>query len=387
MNFLIRSVKEKDAEQLKQLAEAFQLCNLPRDTSALKKKIQLSVNSFHGELAFKERGFLFVLEEKRTGRLIGSCQILPCAEVKKHPYFELGKNSLRLFRDSRNRVQLGGLILLKEFRGHPEKLGRQIGAVRFLYMLKDPAIWPDIVEVSLTAPLQNDNTASSFWNETGGKFLSGDYMENSALYQGDLPRFLSQIPKEMRVNLSALSPSALQALKTVHPDTRSLYHGLLKIGFKETSHRHFLDGGLSLEAIRGDIPFISRGRRGVWNVPESVKHTGATASGLRRRLKSVWNMSETAEHTEGVASRLRRGVWNVSEPVKHTKEKNPVLLKSGRPEKPSPWLWGQQIGGEFKGGSVSGEMKENEVFLMENIPEDMNTSHPLFLTPLNISEP
>ena len=156
----------------------------------------------------------------------------------------------------------------------------------------------------------------------GRKIFSLNYLEISELYQKDFPRFLSRIPKNMTVDLKSLPAEARRAVEDIHPETLSLYHGLLKLGFKKTPYRHFLDGGISLTAKRDPIPFIAQGQK--------------------------------------------------------------VSVKTGAPTHSRLWLWGQQREGNFIGGVIEGELKEGgELILKSPLPEEMEPSVPVPVTPLN----
>lgn len=255
---------------------------------------------------------------------MGSSQILACYMGQKHPLFTLDKQNsfLRLRYIHNKSVQLGGLVLLPKFRGGADKLGRQIGASRFLYMLEDPQIWPEEVEVSLTAPLKDNDRTSEFWDAVGKRVFSLNYLKASELYRENFPRFLSRIPQNMTVDLKSLPKGARQAMETPHSETLSLYHGLLKLGFKKTPYRHFLDGGVFLKIKRKNIPFIAQGKK--------------------------------------------------------------VLLKQGKPNHSRTWLWGQQIEGKFIGGVIEGELKDDRSFFPKQpVPDDMRPAASLFVTPLN----
>ena len=266
MRFLIRSARTEDKEQLQKLAETFPLCSLPKNPSDIQRKIRLSGLSFSGAVPFQERVYLFVLEDRMSGRLAGSGQILARYAGERHPYFVLdeGDSSLCLKFVRSGAVQVGGLVLLPEFRRSPEKLGRQIGAVRFLYMLHEPEIWPKEVEVSLTAPLKDKNRVSPFWSAVGEGALSLDYQTAVELYRKDFSAFLSRIPVKMKIDLKSLPDGAARAVRDIHPETLSLYRGLLKLGFKKTAYRHFLDGGITLKARLRDIPYFARGKKAPW---------------------------------------------------------------------------------------------------------------------------
>ena len=324
MKFLIRAAKKGDEKQLRKLSATFHLCNLPKDISGIQKKIQLSEQSFSGSLPFRERVFLFVLEEQQTGRLVGTSQILAYYAGQKHPYFILNEktSSLHLRYISSDSVQFGGLALLPEFRGGSYKLGRQIGAIRFLYMLEDPRIWPEEIEVNLTAPLKDNDTGSDFWDVVGKKIFSMNYLEISEMYQKDFPRFLSQIPKNMTIDLKSLPAAARRAVEETHPETLSLYFGLLKLGFKKTPYRHFMDGGISLIAKRDHIPFIAQGQK--------------------------------------------------------------VSIKTGAPTHSRLWLWGQKRKGDFIGGVIEGKLEGRKLIVKSHLPEGMKPSLPLSVTPLNL---
>ena len=267
MKFLIRSAKKGDEEQLKKLSATFHLCNLPKDISGIRDKIQISEQSFSGTLPFRDRTYLFVLEEKQTRKLAGSSQILACYTDRKHPYFIRDKQTpslLHLHYISSGSVQLGGLALLPEFRRGPDKLGRRIGAIRFLYMLEDPRIWPEELEVNLTAPLKDNDTGSDFWDAVGRKILPMNYLEISELYQKDFPKFLSQIPKNMTVDLKSLPAEGAAGgggdpSRNPVPPPRAFKTGFLR----QHPYLHFLDGGVSLTAKRNSIPFIARGTKGL----------------------------------------------------------------------------------------------------------------------------
>ena len=288
MRFLIRSAVPGDEKQLKKLAETFPLCSLPRSLSGIQQKIDLSGMSFSGAVPFQERVYLFVIEDRESRKLVGSSQILARYAGERHPHFLLdeGDSSLCLKFVQSGAVQVGGLVLLPEFRRGPEKLGRCIGAVRFLYMLHEPEIWPKEVEVSLTAPLKDEDRVSDFWSAVGQKALSLDYQAACGLYQRDFSEFLSRIPSKMRIDLKSLPEGAQRAVRDIHPETRSLYRGLLKLGFRKTAYRHFLDGGIALKARREEIPFTARGEKVLW------RFSGSSTGRVEVGAGSAENLAE-----------------------------------------------------------------------------------------------
>ena len=98
-SFLIQSVGFGDYSSLRKLALKHPLLNLPADPSLLKKKIQISEDSFKGVLEREKRQFLFVIkknpgslrgeEGEPNGEVIGSSQISSKFGTKKEPFYSL----------------------------------------------------------------------------------------------------------------------------------------------------------------------------------------------------------------------------------------------------------------------------------------------------------
>jgi arginine/ornithine N-succinyltransferase beta subunit len=72
--FIIRSVRESDLEELLRLSRLVYFINLPDDREVLKEKISTSVNSFNGNLEDKfKREYIFVIEDTKEKKVIGTC--------------------------------------------------------------------------------------------------------------------------------------------------------------------------------------------------------------------------------------------------------------------------------------------------------------------------
>ena len=263
MQFLIRSADFKDRDGLLKLAQYFPLCSLPSNKSKLNKKIQISKESFQQTLPKKDRNYLFVLEDRKEKKIIGSSQILSyfgphqslCYFLKK----EKGCSYLKLEKMKVGRHQIGGLILHPDYRKSQDLLGLQIGLVRFLYIKTFSKAFSPIIEVSLTAPIEGKD--NHFWRETGLKHLKINYDSAFKTLQTTRPKFLSFFPKDLKINLNQLSPKAKSYMEQVHPQTLPAYKGLLKRGFYKTKRYHVLDGGIYLEAPWKELPFLKKTKK------------------------------------------------------------------------------------------------------------------------------
>ena len=260
MRFFIRPADFKDKEDLLALSRLFPLGSLPRQSSQLEEKILISQKSFKQKGPKEKRLYLFVLEDTKQKKIIGSSQILPRFDPASSLRYSLkqqgGKVYLKLKSNQRGRNQIGGLILHPDFRKSKERLGLQIGLVRFLYIKTFSQEFSPLIEVSLTAPIKNNS--NPFWRETGEKYLKISYQEALDYFRKDRAGFFSLFPKNLKIPLSQLSPSAKSCMKQIHPQTAPVYKGLLKRGFKPTKHYHVLDGGIYLSAYWEKLPFLKQ---------------------------------------------------------------------------------------------------------------------------------
>ena len=263
MRFLIRSVDFKDLEGLLALAQYFPLCSLPPQRSLLEKKIQISKESFQHILSKENRNYIFILEDLQEKKIIGSSQILSYFGSQRSLCYFLKKQEapdhLKLEWIQSGRHQIGGVILHPDYRKSKNQFGLQIGAVRFLYIKTFPQEFSSIIEVSLTAPIKG--TTNHFWEETGEKYLKMDYPSALKIFQNNRTEFFKLFPKNLKINLHQLSPTAKNYMEQVHSETYPVYKGLIKMGFHSTNRYHVMDGGIYLEAYWEKLAFLKRAKK------------------------------------------------------------------------------------------------------------------------------
>ena len=258
MRYFIRSAQIKDIPTILSLTQYFPLCSLPSNKSKLKEKIKISQKSFDKTLKVGERNYIFVLEDKEKKQVIASSQILSYFGPKRSICYYLDKKeqALKIKQIKKDRHQIGGLILNPQYRKSKELLGLQIGLARFLYIKSHAKDFSKTIEVSLTAPIQENK--NPFWKETGAKILDKNYLSALKAFHKNREEFLKAFPKNLKITLKNLSPLAQQCLKAVHPQTLPVYKGLLKRGFQKSQYHHLLDGGIYLEADWKKLPFLKQ---------------------------------------------------------------------------------------------------------------------------------
>lgn len=263
MRFLIRAAELKDKADLLELARCFPLCSLPKSQTKLRKKIQISRESFAQSLPKEKRNYLFVLEDTKEKKVIGSSQILSYFGKNRSLYYSLKKNPehLKLTRSPKGKNHMGGLILHPKYRKSKQRLGVQISLVRFLYIKSFPKEFSSLVDVSLTSPIEKGKNA--FWEETGKKIIRKTYSSALKAFQKDRPQFFSLFPKNLTIALDSLNSKAKSYLSEIHPQSQPVYKGLLKIGFYKTKYHHIVDGGVYMEASWRKLNFLKKTETGI----------------------------------------------------------------------------------------------------------------------------
>lgn len=275
-DFLIRSVRESDLDDLERLSELVYFINLPNNRDILKEKIRKSVDSFNGTITDKfAREYIFVLVETKTSRVIGTSMIIARhgSPESPHMYFELTEKQkysetihagfihkvLRLKFDSDGPTEIGGLVIDPSYRGHKLKLGRILSFCRFSFMKMKRRWFKDRVLSELMPPL-SENGESSLWEAVGRRFTNLSYQDADLLSRKNKEFITSLFPKG-DIYTVLLSGEARDAIGKVGPDTEPVKHMLEKIGFKWREHIDPFDGGPHYWADTDKITLVSQTKK------------------------------------------------------------------------------------------------------------------------------
>src|SRR3712207_4577909 len=84
---LLRDVRKNDLEGLQRLASQLNSVNLPNNTEVLEALIDQSVKSFSGKVKDPfEREYVFVLEDVRNERIVGTSMVIAQHGTKEAPH-------------------------------------------------------------------------------------------------------------------------------------------------------------------------------------------------------------------------------------------------------------------------------------------------------------
>lgn len=266
--FILRSVQPNDLKDLYKLSNIMTFINLPPDEDIISSKIDSSIKSFHNpSKRLWENYYIFVLEDHEKGEILGVSMIHAQHGTEEEPHFYLTvgqeakfsqtintgfvHGTLKLGLDSNGPTEIGGLILNPDYRGHAEKLGKQLSFVRFLYMANNPERFKPMIHSELMPPLDKFGN-SPLWEAVGRRFFNMNYHEADILSRNNKEFILSLFPSE-NIYQTLLPMEARESIGKVGKETEPVKRMLENIGFKYTFEVDPFDGGPHYRCPMKDI--------------------------------------------------------------------------------------------------------------------------------------
>jgi arginine N-succinyltransferase len=341
--FLLREVFPEDLDDLHAVAAHLNTVNLPDDRAVLEKLIDLSRRSFAGQLEVWKRQYMFALfdGEPLSGegaagapggqRLIGTSMIHAQHGTRRAPhiFFDVLSDErysetldkhfvhqiLRIGYNYNGPTEIGGLILMPEYRGHELGLGKWLSYVRFLYIARHRDRFRDEVLSELMPPLEPDGT-SQLWECLGRPFTDMDYKEADRISRTNKEFIRTLFPSEP-IYTCMLPKRVQEMIGVVGPETRGVEKMLRRIGFQYADRIDPFDGGPHFVARTADITLV-RAARGARVVPVETVDDGRPyglacverdrpphflATGTRFRIEGdEVGLAEATRRTLGVAA-------------------------------------------------------------------------------------
>src|SRR5213075_23832 len=271
----IRDVQKSDLPGLKRLAHELDTVNLPNDEKELTSIIEKSARSFDGRIReVFEREYLFVMEDPRTEKVVGSSLIISQHGTRDAPHiffdvYEKEHYSHSVDRHFRHRVlsigynfdgptEIGGLVVDPAFRGQG-KPGKQLSYVRFLFIAMHRARFRDRILVELLPRLEEDSR-SPLWEALGRKFTGLRYQDADRLSRGN-KEFIQQLFPPGEIYATIFTQKIQDAIGEVGPESVGAKNMLTRIGFRYDERIDPFDGGPHFSAPTELIEPIRRFRR------------------------------------------------------------------------------------------------------------------------------
>ncbi len=268
--FRIRQSYREDVDQVLAVAKHLDTVNLPADREHIEAILDRSERSFHQELAPSDREFLFVLEDLTAKKIIGTSIIYAQHGTRRAPHIffrvepderysmTLDKlfvhQTLRIGYNYNGPTEIGGLILLPEYRRNTESLGKALSYVRFLYMRMHRELFRDKVLSELLPPLKPDGS-SKLWEALGRKFTGLTYQEADLLSK-DNKEFIHALFPDDPIHIELLPDEVRSVIGQVGPETKGVEVMLRRIGFDYAGQIDPFDGGPHFCAATDSITLV-----------------------------------------------------------------------------------------------------------------------------------
>lgn len=273
--FRIRQSYREDVDQILGVAEHLDTVNLPADRGHLERILELSEKSFTEAVPPAEREYLFVLEDLAKQRVIGTSMIHAQHGTRRAPhiFFRVENDerysytldryfvhrTLRIGYNYDGPSEIGGLILLPEYRGNPESLGKLLSYVRFVFIRMHRSVFRDHILSELLPPLEPDGT-SKLWESLGRNFTGLSYQEADLLSK-DNKEFIHALFPDDPIHTELLPADVRAIIGQVGPETRGVEKILRRIGFDYAGQIDPFDGGPHFTARTDDITLVRDARQ------------------------------------------------------------------------------------------------------------------------------
>ncbi len=287
--FRLREALPTDVESILDVAGHLDSVNLPHDEGAIKALVAGSVAAFSQEQETFKREYLFVLEDLATGKVVGTSMIHAQHGTRRSPhvYFDITHEEhysetldrhfehrlLRIGYNYNGPTEIGGLVLQPALRTSPERLGKQLSYVRFLFIGAHRDWFRSEVISELMPPLEEDGT-SLLWEALGRRFTGLSYQEADRISSTNKEFIRTLFPQDPIY--TCLLPAPVQAIiGVVGEETRGVEHMLRKIGFQFANRIDPFDGGPHFIAKTDEITLVRQTRHAtVFELGEARRAAG-----------------------------------------------------------------------------------------------------------------
>src|SRR5215469_15938006 len=257
-SFLLREARPTDHRQILRLARELDSTSLPTDADGLAELLQCSKSSFAGKVRDRSHAkYVFAAEDLSSRRVLAVSMIVGKHGTPSSPhyYFEVAdderySHSLkRMFRHTYLRLryamdgptEIGGLIVSPSARGHPERIGKQISWVRFLYIARNRRRFESHVLAEMLPPTMPGH-GNRFWDHYGRRVTGLSYRQADRLSTRD-KEFIRTLFPDAPIYVLMLPEEIRNAIGEVGEETRGALRILEQAGLRYLNQIDPFDGG------------------------------------------------------------------------------------------------------------------------------------------------
>ncbi len=284
---LLRPVAAADLPDMLRMAAASAdgISSLPNDEAKLHARIEASLQAFGSpDDASGEETYLFVLEDRSAGRLVGCAGIAASAgffdrfysyrnEFVVHASATLGvsqrMHTLHLCHDLTGATLLTSFFLDPVYERTPA--AQLLSRARLLFIQAHGERFSD--RIAAENPGVTDTLGQSpFWDAVGRQFFGMDYPQAEAVIGGRSKALIADLMPPSPIPVVLLPAAAQLALGQLHPVGEVPFSVLMEEGFDADTYVDIFDGGPTVEAPLASLRSIRHHRPLVVQPGSSTGH-------------------------------------------------------------------------------------------------------------------
>ena len=255
--YVLRPSEPRDLDALEAFAEAsaFGLTTLPHDRDALSLRIERSLDAFSSEDTSGEETYLFVMEDRERGQVVGVSGIAARAGFSE-PFYTY-RSEFLVHRstglNARNRIHtlhpchdLTGVTLLTSYyllpAYHDSIAADLLSRARLLFILGNERDFSD--RIAAESPgLADASGYCPFWDAVGRRFFGMDYPAAERVAEGRSKSFIAELMPASPLYVPLLPEEAQWAIGQLHPDAALPFSILLDEGMEADTYVDIFDAG------------------------------------------------------------------------------------------------------------------------------------------------
>ena len=260
--FIIRHASVNDLDDIFVLAEksGIGMTTLPANKEVLLSRLKRIEKTLKGDAKKCEQGYLFVLEDTDSQKVVGLSGIEVAIGLGDSFYtYHVGKQvhssqsldthnimkTLILGNDLTGSSELCTLFLDEDYRQNHN--GKLLSKIRFLFI----AAFSQYFEEKLIAEMRgysDENGRSPFWDAVGSHFFDIDFAEADYLTGIGKKAFIAELMPRFPIYVDLLTAEAKAVIGKTHPKTLPASKVLESEGLKYQNYVDIFDAGPTLEA-------------------------------------------------------------------------------------------------------------------------------------------
>lgn len=281
-DLVLRPAADDDLDAIERMARASAIgvTTLPPDRTALAARIARSRHAFGSDdVASGEEIYLFVLEDRARGRVVGTSGIAASAGFAERFYSYRNEYVVHSSSalEASNRIHtlhlchdLTGVTLLTSFYIDPEyaegPAPQLLSRARLLFIRAFADRFAD--RIAAESPgLADEHGHCPFWDAVGRRFFAMDYPQIERLSGGRSKSFIAALMPQAPVYVPLLPEQAQWAIGQLHPDAELPFSILLDEGFDADTFVDIFDGGPTVHARAALLKTVARAIRTQGELP------------------------------------------------------------------------------------------------------------------------